>query len=108
MHVGRAIKIIRETNGIKLSDLAKEGGLSVSMLSMIESEKREPSLSLLRKLSGALSVPLDVLIAVSQPGEGTLTSSDERAVGFASALGRLEKIEKELRELTSRKDRVKT
>lgn len=106
MHVGRAIHILRTTNGIKLGDLARDAELSVSMLSMIESAQREPSLTVLRKISSSLSIPLDVLIAVSQPGEGTLITSDERAGGFLSALERLEVIENELRELTASPKRV--
>ncbi|HPO14236.1 MAG TPA: helix-turn-helix transcriptional regulator [Candidatus Hydrogenedentes bacterium] len=102
MNVGRAIKILRETNGIRLGNLAKEAELSVAMLSMIESGQREASLGALRRLATSLSIPLDVLLAVAQPGEGTLTSSDERLRGFATALNQLEKIEQELREMTEK------
>lgn len=100
MNVGRAIRLLRETNEIRLGDLAKKAELSVSMLSMIESGKREPSLGALRRLATSLSIPLDVLLAVTQPGEGTLTSSDERATGFVAVLQRVEKIEEEIRLMT--------
>jgi transcriptional regulator with XRE-family HTH domain len=100
MNVGRAIKILRETNDIRLASLANEAGISASMLSMIESGQREPSLGVLRRISLALGVPLDTLIAVAQPGEGTLSSSDARAKDFASVLKKLEKIENELRALS--------
>jgi len=102
MNVGRAIRVLRETNNIKLGDLARQAELSVGMLSMIESGQREPSLGALRRLANTLSIPLDVLLAVSQPGEGTLTSSDDRAKGFAAALKRLEKIEQEIRLMTGK------
>lgn len=102
MNTGRAIRILRETNEIRLGNLAKEAGLSVSMLSMIESGQREPSLGALRRIAASLSIPMDVLLAVAQPGEGTLTSSDERANGFATALQRLECIEKEIRQMTGK------
>lgn len=100
MNLGRAIRILRETNQIRLGVLAKQAEMSVAMLSMIESGQREPSLGALRRLASSLNIPLDVLLAVSQPGEGTLTSSDERTKGFAAALKRLEKIEDEIRLMT--------
>jgi len=102
MNVGRAIRILRETNDVKLGDLARQSEMSVAMLSMIESGQREPSLAALRRLAGSLNIPLDVLLAVSQPGEGTLTSSDDRARGFAAMLKRLEKIEQKIRQMTGK------
>lgn len=102
MNVGRAIRILRETNDIKRVELAKRSEISVAMLSMIERGQREPSLGALRRLAESLSIPLDVLLAVAQPGEGTLTSSDERAKGFAGILKRLEKIENEIRQMTGK------
>ena len=106
MDVGRAIRILRETNEIRLGDLAKRAAMSVSMLSMIESGQREPSLGLLRRLAAGLDVPFDVLLTVAQPGEGTLASSDERANGFTAALQRLEKIEEEIRLMTGKRASV--
>ena len=97
MNIGRAIRILRETNQVRLGDLAKEARLSVSMLSMIENGQREPSLGALRRLAGGLGVPMDVLLSVVQPGEGTLASSDQRAGKFAAAMRRLERVEEEIR-----------
>lgn len=103
MNLGRAIQILRETNNIRRGDLARDAGLSMSMLSMIENGQREPSLSALRRLAGALGVPVDVLLAASQPGEGTLASSDERADSLADILQRLERLEEEIREMTGKR-----
>lgn len=102
MDVGRAIRILRETNEIRLGDLARDAELSVSMLSMIESGQREPSLAALRRIATSIGIPLDVLIAVAQPGEGTLTSSDDRAKKFGAALKRLERLEDEIRQMTGK------
>lgn len=103
MEVGRAIRIFRETLGFKVNELAKEAELSVSMLSMIETGQREASLAVLRRIASCLNVPLDVLLAITQPGEGTLSSSDDRAKKISSALGRLERIEDELRTITQKR-----
>ena len=102
MDVGRAVRILRESNEVRLGDLAKRADLSVSMLSMIECGQREPSLGALRRLAAALGVPLDVLLTVSQPVEGTLASSDQRANDFTAALRRLEQVEKEIRSMNGR------
>lgn len=103
MKVGRAIRILRETNGIALGSLAKQSELSVGMLSMIEKGQREPSLTALRRIAESLSIPMDVMLAAAQPGEGTLQSSDERSTRLAEVLDRLENIEEEIRNMMCHK-----
>ncbi len=103
MKVGRAIRILRETNDVPLSSLAKRAELSVAMLSMIEKGQREPSLTALRRIAEGLSIPMDVMLAAAQPGEGTLQSSDERSTRLAEVLDRLENIEQELRNMMCHK-----
>lgn len=47
--IGTAMKLIRTTKNIKLSPLAKEIDVSVSYLSEIENNKKQPSLELIEK-----------------------------------------------------------
>jgi len=58
MSVGKNIKIFRINAGLKQKELAAKIGVNESYLSTIEGGKKEPSLSLLKKISLALGVPL--------------------------------------------------
>jgi transcriptional regulator with XRE-family HTH domain len=56
--LGNAIKVIRTTKGIKQKDLALSLGVSANYISLVESGKRDPSLSYLRRLAEQLHVPI--------------------------------------------------
>jgi len=56
--LGNAIKIVRTTKGLKQKDLAFSLGVSPNYVSLVESGKREPSLSYLRRLAEQLRVPV--------------------------------------------------
>lgn len=58
MSVGKNIKLFRINANLKQKELAKELGIRDSYLSIIENEKKEPSLSLLKKISEVLNVPI--------------------------------------------------
>lgn len=62
MNIGRAIRLCRVQQHLSQADLAKYVGLTASMISMIETGKREVSLSLLNRISRALSIPISILI----------------------------------------------
>ena len=51
MTVGKNIKLFRINAGLKQKDLANTIGVKDSYLSTIESGKKEPSLTLLKKIS---------------------------------------------------------
>jgi transcriptional regulator with XRE-family HTH domain len=46
-------------------ELAKRVGISASMLSLVEADKREPSIGVLRAIGRALEIPTSVLFAVA-------------------------------------------
>jgi DNA-binding XRE family transcriptional regulator len=56
------LKVFREHRGITLESLGAVCGVSAAALSQIENGKREPSVGLLKKLSEALQVDVDILI----------------------------------------------
>ena len=97
MQLGRAIRIMREAKGLRLRELAEGTSVSVSLVSLIESGDREPSLGVLRRIAEVLNVPLDALLSIAQPGEGTLSTSDDRSEGLKAALDRLCEAEETLR-----------
>jgi transcriptional regulator with XRE-family HTH domain len=67
MDIGRALKLCRSAKKLSLGDLARRAQLSQSYLSMIETSKRDPSLSTVEKLAEALqiSTPLLLFLAAS-------------------------------------------
>lgn len=62
MRLGKAIKICREQKGISRVDLAESTGLSISYISLLENNKRDPNLSKVEKIAKALGVPTSILL----------------------------------------------
>lgn len=60
--IGRAVRGFRLKQGITVSDLSAATGLSIGMLSKIENGLTSPSLTTLRALANALSVPLTAFL----------------------------------------------
>lgn len=61
MNLGQAIKTARTEKGFSQSDLANLCQISVSYLSVVENNQKEPSLEFLRNLSEKLAIPVPVL-----------------------------------------------
>jgi transcriptional regulator with XRE-family HTH domain len=58
--LGNAIKLVRTASGTKQGVLAKNLNVSANYLSLVENGKREPSISFLKRLAGALGVPVGI------------------------------------------------
>ena len=58
MTLGNAIKLIRTAKGVKQLTLAKQLDVSSNYISLIEKDRREPSVGFLRKLAKELGVPV--------------------------------------------------
>jgi transcriptional regulator with XRE-family HTH domain len=69
MNLGRAIKLCRSQRELKQQALADKAGLSVSYLSLLEQNKRDPSLSTVKELANALDVPFSVLMFLAADKE---------------------------------------
>lgn len=70
MKIGSTIRKCRQIRGMTLESLAIEIGLSKSYLSLVETNKRELSLSYLKNIAVALNIPLPLLIYLaSEPEE---------------------------------------
>jgi len=61
MTVSLNIKTFRKIANISQEDLAEKTGLTRNYLALIESGKRQPSLSTLRRISKVLKVPVSIL-----------------------------------------------
>src|SRR5689334_19641351 len=70
MTVGECVRRLREEAGFQQQELAERIGISASMLSLIESDDREPTISRLRSISDALEVPAGLLFAIALADQG--------------------------------------
>ncbi len=67
MAIGERIKYERERVGLTQSDLAEMAGVNSVTLSKWESGLNEPKLASIRKIAGALSIPVSALISGDDP-----------------------------------------
>lgn len=65
MQIGYKIRELRQKKGFKQVEFAKSCGLSQSYLSLIEKGKKEPTLSILKRVASILEVPTPVLVFLS-------------------------------------------
>jgi len=79
MSVGRVAKFARVAAGIKQKDLADRLDVSPNYLSLVENNKREPSISFLRNLAGELAIPLGLLF-LNADSDLSEVSPEERAL----------------------------
>jgi|SRR5687768_8276446 len=59
--IGKTIKFLRIAKGLKQADLANRLKVSTNYISLIENDKREPSLSFLKALATVLDIPVGLL-----------------------------------------------
>jgi transcriptional regulator with XRE-family HTH domain len=62
MDLGKAIKAIRTARGLTQKELAQRADLSVSYFSLLETNKRDPSISTIESIAQALNVPVSIMI----------------------------------------------
>ncbi|MDO8503783.1 MAG: helix-turn-helix transcriptional regulator [bacterium] len=65
MNYGKALKIVRSARNFSQTDLAKETSLDPSYISLIEQNKRTPSMGTLQKITKILDVPLHLFVLLS-------------------------------------------
>ena len=79
MGIGTAIKLCRDRKRLTLSELSEKSGLSVSYISLLENNKRDPNLSKVESISDALNIPLSLLLFLSEEKEKIESLSPELA-----------------------------
>ena len=76
MDLGGTIKQCRNAKKLTLANLSKDCGISVSHLSLIENNNREPSFGAVEAIAKSLGLPLSVLVFLaSQKNEVTELSA---------------------------------
>jgi transcriptional regulator with XRE-family HTH domain len=66
--LGKRVAAYRITRGLKVSELAREVGVSSSLISQIERQQSQPSVSTLFALAEALDVPVDAFFEDGHAG----------------------------------------
>ena len=80
MNVGHAIRLCRTQLKVSQTDVAQKASCSVSYLSMLENNKRDPTLSTLTKIASALHVPIGVLFVLASEHDD-LGNVDKKLTG---------------------------
>ena len=62
MNLGKAIKLCRTQKNMSQAELAALVDLSVSYISLLERNKRDPNISTVKGIANALNVPLSILM----------------------------------------------
>jgi transcriptional regulator with XRE-family HTH domain len=93
--IGRAIRIIREAKGLRMTQLAQMADVSIPFLSLVEAGAREPSLAAMEKVASALGIPAEALVILARPE--TLRAMSDRSDGVVSLVGSLVAAEEALR-----------
>jgi transcriptional regulator with XRE-family HTH domain len=62
MNVGKGIKFVRLAADLRQGDMAKRLDISQNYLSLIENNKAEPSLGLLKRIAAEFGVPASFLL----------------------------------------------
>jgi len=86
--VGSNLKAERAARGWSLDDLAKEAGISRTLLGQVEIGRATPSINVVWKIARALGVPLATLLAHPAARIGTSVTERETANKLTGADGR--------------------
>lgn len=62
MSFGNALKMCRTQKKVSKTKLAELSGLSISYLTLLEKDKRDPNLSTIEKICDALNIPISIFI----------------------------------------------
>ncbi|MBI1946849.1 MAG: helix-turn-helix domain-containing protein [Deltaproteobacteria bacterium] len=86
--VGANLHAERSARGLSLDDLARDSGVSRTLLGQIELGRTVPSIGVIWKIAQALGVPFSTLLASAAPRVGTTITEREQAKKLTSADGR--------------------
>lgn len=68
MSIGKTIRILRAAHDLSQGKLARAVGVSPGYLSLVESEKREPSLGFLERVAAHFRLPVAYLLLSEENG----------------------------------------
>ena len=89
MNYAKAIRIARSIVGISQARLAALSGVDRSYLSLIEGEKRKPTMETLQDISDSLKIPFHLMTLLATEKEDTKNISEEQVQSLAKQLTHL-------------------
>ena len=89
MKYAKAVRIARSIAGISQGKLADRAGLDRSYLSLIESDKRQPTMETLQSISEALEMPFPLLTLLAVEKEDSKNINEEQVFALAKQLTHL-------------------
>lgn len=102
--IGKAIKIIREAKGKSLGVLASEAKVSIPYLSLVEANKRNPSLDVIQRIAESLEIPPDVFLLIGTRSKGSLKSSSDVSSRLMVMLNRMHDFERKIQDAVQRQE----
>ena len=103
MNIGKGIKFVRIASGIRQGEMAKRLNISQNYLSLLENNKAEPSMALLKKISETFGIPASFLFwEDAMPVEGETPEVTEKYKRIRSLVHELQqlRISQQFREAT--------
>ncbi len=90
MTLGQTLKLLRTAANLKQAPLAQDLGVTVNYLSLVENNRREPSLSFLKKFAEQMDVPLGYFLwlALDEKDSPEATELKEKMGNLLSVLVR--------------------
>lgn len=76
MSLGHVLKLIRTNRGMNQKQMADLLGISQNYLSLIESEKKQPSVDRISEMANSLKVSSDALIFAASDAPNELSAKD--------------------------------
>lgn len=93
MNIGKGIRFVRVASGLKQGQVAELLGITQNYLSLLENNKAEPSLALLRKISEVFCIPAAFLLwEETMPVEGETPEVTEKYERIRSLAHDLQKL----------------
>jgi len=89
MNYAKAVRIARSIADVSQAELADRSGLDRSYLSLIEGEKRKPTIKTLQSIADALDIPFHLLTLLATEGEDAKRINEEQVLGLAKQLTHL-------------------
>jgi transcriptional regulator with XRE-family HTH domain len=76
--VGPRMRLLRESMGLSLRDLAERSGVSAPMLSQVERSETSPTLAVAAKIAAGLELTLSQLLRLDETGHAVVIRRAER------------------------------
>ena len=80
MKIGQTVRDIRKNKGKTIKDIAAESGIAPSLISQIENDKANPSLSTLISIAAALNVPIMTFFGGEEKASNPVVRADQRTM----------------------------